>query len=55
MQPDQDLAVAAAYASGNPHVQQRHTYHVDKAHSHNAGETRIVRDYLVSPQCAARI
>ena len=38
MQHDQDLAVAAAYASGNPHAQHRQAHYAEKSYTHNAGE-----------------
>jgi len=34
--------VAAAYASGNSHAQQRHMPYADTAHMHDAGEVQAV-------------
>ena len=48
MQHDQDLAVAAAYASGNSHAQQRHMPYADTAHLHDFGEFKRRLPGLVS-------
>ena len=42
MQHDQDLAVAAAYASGNSHAQQRHLPYADTVHLQDIGERQAV-------------
>ncbi|KAL0048917.1 hypothetical protein WJX82_002315 [Trebouxia sp. C0006] len=44
MQHDQDLAVAAAYASGNSHAQQRHMPYADTAHLHDFGFQQYEQD-----------
>ncbi|DBA86365.1 TPA: hypothetical protein ACH3X2_005596 [Trebouxia sp. C0005] len=44
MQHDQDLAVAAAYACGNSHAQQRHMPYADIAHLHDAGFQQLEQD-----------